>query len=45
MMDAMITRCVDELNKLDEEMQRIRMQQDPSARLVAQYHYTSTAPF
>ena len=34
MMDAMISRCVDELNEQDEEMKRIRMQQDPTAWLV-----------
>ena len=34
MMDAMIGRCVDELNKLDEEVAKIRLQQDPSARWV-----------
>ncbi len=34
MMDAMISRCVDDLNKLDEEVKKIRLQQDPSAMYV-----------
>ena len=37
MMDAMISRCVDELNEQDEEVKRIRMQQDPKAWLVVMY--------
>ena len=38
MMDAMISRCVDDLNKEDEEFQRIRMRQDPSARSLWQHN-------
>jgi pyruvate/2-oxoacid:ferredoxin oxidoreductase alpha subunit len=47
MMDAMISRCVDELNKHDEEMKKLRggSQDAPSHSITTGISVTSTKNF